>query len=86
MSSNDTDQDATRDAQQTTVAHQVVVHEETYVGTEDAGETRVVDVELVPPSATRIHPDAADRVKQDFDIEFLSEYGVYVAEEADDAE
>lgn len=65
------------------VAQQVVVHQQTFVGTKDSGETSTTDIELVPPEADVIHPDVAERLKNEYGIDHPHKYNVYVADETD---
>lgn len=65
------------------VAKQVRVTETTFVGNKDTGKTTVSDIEVVPPSADLVHPDVAKRLQDDFGVESLHEYDLYVANACD---
>jgi len=65
------------------VAHQVAVRETTFVGTKDTGGTSVTDIDIVPQSADVIHPDVAERLKDEFGVEHPHKHDLYVADECD---
>ncbi len=63
-----------------TVAYQLEVVEKSLIGGRGGGDRTVTEVNYVPESADAAHPEAIDRLKEVYDVEYPHNYGIYVAD------